>query len=190
MRRRCISLRRSTSETSEQSASGCHPNQRPAAPGVPKNPPGRRTAIDPRWQRADQRSIAANARRRTAARAPLGAARSCVEQRGRAASSRLRSRPAFICRPYRWNRSRSLPPRGNKPRPARRFVSEIKARVDHTVASRARTSLSYPSGSCQSRRWPAKRRRRPPVGPSVLCGPARIATFAGGAAWSWRALAH
>ena len=44
MRRRCISLRRSTSETSKQSASGCHPNQRPAAPGVPQNPAGGRTA--------------------------------------------------------------------------------------------------------------------------------------------------
>ena len=44
MRRRCISLRRSTSETSKQSASGCHPNQRPAAPRVPQNPAGRRTA--------------------------------------------------------------------------------------------------------------------------------------------------
>jgi hypothetical protein len=44
MRRRCISLRRSTSETSKQSATGCHPNQRPAAPRVPQNPAGRRTA--------------------------------------------------------------------------------------------------------------------------------------------------
>jgi hypothetical protein len=147
MRRPCISLRRSTSETSKQSATGCHPNQRPAAPRVPqiRRVVGRQ--IGPRWQPADQRSIAADARRRTA-RAPLGAAHSCVEQRGRTASSRLRLRPAFICRPYRWDRSRSFPPRASKPGP-RVDSSEIKARVDHT-AGKVDDALRLPPGDCES----------------------------------------
>jgi hypothetical protein len=40
---------------------------------------------------------------------------------------------------------------------------------------RARTSLSYPSGFCQSRRWTAKRRRLPRWSPPCSAGPARIA---------------